>query len=348
MQTENVNQEGEFDPSSDQTGKESGSWKGATRKMFGDTHRTAAKLAFAKANLGRPGKVYEEFITSAHNPKTRSETVETVRRAKEAAVDYYSDPENLGELGDRIKVALADYGHDVGAGLDEKERAQIKSTMKFSDSGEKAVHTKMMIDIYNESLGRLKKVAAVAKDRSFIKGEDGGELEEAPTPEKLAEDYKKATKRDRGYIWTLETDKDGKTRAVRKKAPTFGDWTRDTVDGMAAGSNLEEGIGYMFGRSLRGLVRLIPGLGEVEGKDQIRAKTARLYQQMESLIPTRKGSIHPHGVPGEKENRDAGDLSKEGTGEEGSGLKKGSGAFNPTMSNLGIRRDKNARGVGMT
>jgi len=352
MEKSSNSPEGGFDPSSKNIGSGGTSWKAASRNMFGDDERIAAKKAFAKAGFSRQGSVYEDFISSSPNPKTRAEVKEAVDKAKQAAIDYYSDPEKLGELGDRIKVALTDYGHNSDESLTKEERGKIRASLKFSDDGEKAVHTKMMVDIYNGALLRLKKAADTSKDRSFLKTPEGGELEEAPTPEKLEQAYKKATSRDRSYIWTLETDRDGRTRAVKKKAPSFGDWTRDTVDGMAAGSNMEDGVGYLLGRSLRAMVRLLPGMGEVEGKEQLRAKTARLYQQMESLVPSRRGAIHPHSTPSQQQvagdNRE-GSISGDGVeGTHSGGLKKGgTGGFRPSMSRQGMRRDKEARGAGM-
>jgi hypothetical protein len=211
------------------------------------------------------GETARAFAGGAPGAKTRAEAAKIVREAKKAAICHYSTPENLAELGAKLTVLLSDYGEGNAQRIGEAKLAEVQVGLEFGDEGEKAVHTRMMIDIYNGAVRNLHKAADKTGDRSFLDDGRGGEIAEAPVPGKLSDAYDKATTRDRGYVWTLETDKDGHSRVVRKNAPTVRDWANKTVDGMTSGSSMEEGVGYLLGSSLRAAFRLLPGVGEVDG-----------------------------------------------------------------------------------
>lgn len=331
---------GGFDPSSrGGSGATGAPWKAFLPGDVSRTARQAAKAAFAKAGMDGAGETAAAFAGGAPGAKTRAEAAKVVRAAKQAAINHYSDPGNLAELGSKLTVLMSDYGHGSAARLGEAKLAEVEAGLQFGDEGEKAVYTKMMIDIYNGAVRNLHKAARKSGDRSFLDDGQGGEISEALVPAKLQEAYDKATTRDRNYVWTLETDKDGHSRVVRKNAPTLRDWAGNTVDGMASGSTLEEGVGYFLGSSLRAVFRLLPGVGEVDGKDQLRAEAARLYQQVEALIPSRKGVIHPHGTPAERAEG-AGGISEEGN----KGLVLGT-AFKPRMTGVRVG-DREARHAG--
>lgn len=321
-------------------------WVPLRRADVGDNSRIAAKTACAAAGVGRVGEVHGVF--SGAGASSRAEAARTVRRAKKAAIAYYTDPGKLGELGEKLSVLLSDYGVKEPGDIDHEAAAKVSQGLEFGDDGEKAVYTRMLVDIYNGALANLRKAGKNSGDRSFLKaaGTDG-ELEDAPVTAELKKAYRDATKRDKNYVWALETDRDGRRRVVRKNAPTLGDWGRKTVDGMTGSANVEEGIGYLLGSSLRAMIRLIPGLGEVEGKDQLRAEAARLYQQVESLVPSRKTAVHPHTSPGAKAAEGGGEDTPgaAGGGEHKSLSRPSGGKFEPGMSGLG-HGGRDARHVG--
>lgn len=341
MEQKNTSEAGEgFDPSDQGGGGKAGNpWRAVLPADVGRAMRQAAKSAFAKVGMEGVGETAVAFAGGAPGAKTRSEAAKIVRQAKKAAVNHYSDPGNLAELGAKLTVLMSDYGHGSASSLGEAKLAEVEAGLQFGDEGEKAVYTKTMIDIYNGAVRNLHKAARKSGDRSFLSDGHGGEISEALVPVELEEAYTKATTRDWNYVWTLETDKDGRSRVVRKNAPTVRDWAGKTVDAMSSSPTMEEGIGYFLGSSLRAVFRLLPGVGEVEGKDQLRAEAARLYQQVEALIPSRKGNIHPHGTPAEREEA-GGALSEEG----GKGLAAGS-SFKPGLT--GIRTgNRDARHAG--
>lgn len=329
-QKNNAGAGGSFDPSSAQgERKADASWKALLPEDISQGSKMAARSAFAKAGMNGVGETSKVFAGAAPGASTRADAARVVREAKKAAVNHYSDPENLAELGVKLSVLMADYGEPLSRNLGAARFQEAKTGLEFGDDGEKAVYTKMMIDIYNGGVKNLRKAAAKTGDRSFLSDGEGGELSEAPVPEKLEKAYSKATERDRNYVWSLETDRDGHSRVVRKSAPTIRDWAGKTVDGMSSSATMEEGIGYLLGSSLRAAFRLIPGMGEVDGKGQLRAEAARLYQQVEALIPSRKGNIHPHGTAGERA-ADVGGISEAG----GRGLIIPGFAFTPRMGGV--------------
>lgn len=320
-----------FDPSS---GGGASQWRALLPEDVSQSSQKAAKVAFARAGMAGAGETARAFAGGAPGAKTRAEAAKIVREAKKAAICHYSTPENLAELGAKLTVLLSDYGEGNAQRIGEAKLAEVQVGLEFGDEGEKAVHTRMMIDIYNGAVRNLHKAADKTGDRSFLDDGRGGEIAEAPVPGKLSDAYDKATTRDRGYVWTLETDKDGHSRVVRKNAPTVRDWANKTVDGMTSGSSMEEGVGYLLGSSLRAAFRLLPGVGEVDGKEQLRAESARLYQQVEALIPSRKGNIHPHGAPGERGAGESGVGAGEAVEMGGRPLAVPGGGFSARMSGV--------------
>lgn len=338
MEESNISGSGEgFDPSSRGAGNETKApWRAFLPQDLSRTTKQAAKVAFAKAGMSGVGEA-GVLAGGMAGAKTRAEAAKIVRETTKAAINHYSDPENLAKLGAKLTVLMADYGCGKAERLSDTKRAEVEADLEFGDEGEKAVGTKVMIDIYNGAVKNLRKAARKSGDRSFLDDGQGGEISEALLPAELSDAYDKATTRDRRYVWTLETDKDGRSRVVRKNSATLRDWAGHTVDGMSSGASLEDGIGFLMGSSLRAVFRLLPGVGEVDGKDQLRAKAARLYQQVESLIPSRKNPIHPHGSPGERAEG-AGGLSEEGKGVIIPGMaftpRPSGGSFAPSMTGV--------------
>ncbi len=331
----------EFDPSA----KVKAGWRALLPEDLSESAGVAAKVAFAKAGMKGAGETSAIFAGGAPGASTRAEASKVIREAKKAAINHYSNPENLAELGAKLTVLMSDYGVGDARRLSSAKLKEVEAGLAFGDEGEKAVYTKMMIEIYNGALGNLKKAADKSGDRSFLKS-GAGELKEALVPVELEEAYESATKRDKKYVWALETDRDGRSRVVRKNASTVRDWLNKTADGVAAGENAEEGIGYFLGSSAKALFRLLPGMGEVEGKSQLRAEAARLYQQVEALIPGRKGNIHPHGQP--VEGAEKSDPNEHGSDKnrEDRGLIVPSGVgVRPRMSEVG-ERSREARHAG--
>lgn len=254
-----------------------------------------AAQMFSKARMEKPDDAAGRIFDKNLNPQNRGEAKRAIETAIDDAVVYYSDPERLQELGDTLRYLLPRYGVEPGGGS-ERSRAECEGRYgkALEDKNEHAVCTKIMVDVYNGAVARMRKAAKKAGSDEPLKiGAGGAEISPLGRIPELDEAYKSAVQRDPRFMWTLETGPDGKTKAVRKNSPTVGDWLKDTGKGIAATQTTDEGLGYLLGSSVRALVRLLPGLREVDGKRDLRSETAKLLRQVEGL-GKKEEAVRPH------------------------------------------------------
>lgn len=261
--------------------------RGATKPFSSLKH--LAEKSFIASKMASADSHLETVGLERVNPKNRGEAKRAVERGMDQAVIHYSDPERLAELGDHLRYLLPFYGAAAGKmhPLTQADREQ-RFKNAFPEKGDRAVHTQMLVDIYNGSVARLRKAAEKSGNNELLKlGEGDKEITFIPRIKKLEDEYHAATTRDKRYIYTLEPDKDGKFKAVRKDAPTFGDWSKDTMAGLTSSGTHEEAMGYLLGRSLKSLVKLVtPGAMELHQATDVRAGTAKMLEQLRGVGKT--------------------------------------------------------------